>query len=131
MGRKFIKPMNGNMQLTRSKDKKILSLTNFDRTNKYGDYFQVQAWTLRLKKFQIFQKLIFGMNSYYHTVKDNFDELIEVSFCGNNQYVQLIYVQKKERSLQEQQDYEREILAAAASTSNCHAKPTSPTNEQL
>tara|TARA_B110000285_G_scaffold206261_1_gene244688 strand:+ start:871 stop:972 length:102 start_codon:yes stop_codon:yes gene_type:complete len=33
MGRKFFPAKNGNMELTRSKDKKVVSLTNFDRND--------------------------------------------------------------------------------------------------
>jgi hypothetical protein len=33
MGRKYFPAKNGNMVLTRSKDKKVISLVNFDREN--------------------------------------------------------------------------------------------------
>jgi hypothetical protein len=36
MGRKFFPSENGNMVLTRSKDKKIISLTNFDKDDLDG-----------------------------------------------------------------------------------------------
>jgi hypothetical protein len=52
MGRKFISAGNGNMTLTRSKDKKIVSVTNFDRENRKGDYFKILAWTNKLKVFE-------------------------------------------------------------------------------
>lgn len=51
MGRKFFPSQNGNMVLTRSKDKKIVSLTNFDKNDKNGQYFKVMAWTNKLKRF--------------------------------------------------------------------------------
>jgi hypothetical protein len=51
MGRKFFSSENGNMVLTRSKDKKIISLTNFDPYDDHGKYFKIAAWTIKLKKF--------------------------------------------------------------------------------
>lgn len=92
MGRKFIRPANGNMQLTRSKDRKVVSLTNFDRNDSQGGYFHVLAWTPDLKKFDVSDRLLLALNHYYHSVKDSFDELVELAFCGRNQYVQLVYI---------------------------------------
>jgi hypothetical protein len=51
MGRKFIPAGNGNMVLTRSKDKKIISVTNFDKDALDADYFKTLAWTSKLKPF--------------------------------------------------------------------------------
>lgn len=51
MGRKFFPSENGNMVLTRSKDKKIISLTNFNEWDDNGQYFKISAWTIKLKKF--------------------------------------------------------------------------------
>lgn len=51
MGRKYFPAKNGNMMLTRSKDKKVISLVNFDRDNEMGEYFKVLAWTNKLKMF--------------------------------------------------------------------------------
>ena len=51
MGKKFLPAGNGNMVLTRSKDKKIVSVTNFDRDASDGDYFKTLAWTSKLKPF--------------------------------------------------------------------------------
>ena len=48
MGRKFFPSKDGNMVLTRSKDKKIISLTNFDRYDEDGNYFKIRAWTTKL-----------------------------------------------------------------------------------
>ena len=48
MGRKFFPSKNGNMELTRSKDKKVVSLTNFDSNDSRGDYFKIKAWTSKL-----------------------------------------------------------------------------------
>jgi hypothetical protein len=68
IGRKFFPSKNGNMMLTRSKDKKIISLTNFDESNPDGEYFKTHAWTNKLKKFSTadnFELLNIGMNNYY------------------------------------------------------------------
>jgi hypothetical protein len=110
MGRKFFPSKNGNMMLTRSKDKKIISLTNFDESNPEGEYFKTLAWTNKLKIFSTadnFELLNIGMNNYYSENQSNFDEMVEVSFVGNSKFVQLIYVEAKERSLAEQQKYEQ------------------------
>ena len=89
MGRKFFPSADGNMALTRSKDKKIISLVNFNEKDKYGNFFKVLAWTCKLKPFNISEKLNEGMNQYYKYIqKDNtFDKLVEVSIVGNNKYV--------------------------------------------
>ena len=36
MGRQYFPAKNGNMVLTRSKDKKLVSVTNFNKKDKYG-----------------------------------------------------------------------------------------------
>jgi hypothetical protein len=90
MGRKFFSSENGNMVLTRSKDKKVVSLTNFDPQDENGEYFKTLAWTNKLKKFETpdeFASLNNGMSSYYNQVKDSFHELVEVSFVGNSKFV--------------------------------------------
>ena len=48
MGRKFFSSKNGNMQLTRSYDKKLVSLANFDQFHEYKEYFKIKAWTVAL-----------------------------------------------------------------------------------
>jgi hypothetical protein len=48
MGRKFFPSQNGNMVLTRSKDKKVISLTNFDRNDQEGEHFKLKAWSTKL-----------------------------------------------------------------------------------
>lgn len=106
MGRKFVSSIHGNMVLHRSKDKKVVSITNFDRDSSTGEYFKSLAWTNKLKKFETpdeFASLNNGMNSYFDKVHKKFDELIEVSFVGNSKFVQLVYLEATERSLQEQQ----------------------------
>ena len=53
MGKKFKVSRNGNMMLTRSKNKKIFSVTNFDYMDKRSEYFKVLAWNTKLRKFDI------------------------------------------------------------------------------
>lgn len=38
------------------------------------------------------------MNTFFKDQKEFFDELVEVSFCGDNNYVQLVYIEKRKRS---------------------------------
>ena len=105
MGRKFFQSKTGNMILTRSKDKKIISLTNFDCNDPDGEYFKTLAWTNKLRVFSTadnFELLNNGMNYYYREHEDTFDELVEVSFVGNSKFVQLIYIEARQRSLVEQ-----------------------------
>ena len=103
MGRTFMPSKNGNMVLTRSKDKKIVSLTNFNRDHKGGKYFKVLSWTNKLKKFpgsnKDFSILENGLNEYFSAVKETFNEFVELSFVGNSKYIQLIYFEAKKRSL--------------------------------
>ena len=84
------------MTLTRSKDKKVISLVNFNEKDKFGNFFKVLAWTCKLKPFNVSDKLNEGMNQYFRYIqKDNtFDKLQEVSFVGNSKYVQLVYIEK-------------------------------------
>lgn len=94
------------MVMTRSKDKKIVSLTNFDRTNPDGLFFKTLGWTNKLKVFSTadnFELLNNGMNDYFSRNAESFDQLVEVSFVGNSKFVQLIYIEARERSLVEQQ----------------------------
>ena len=65
MGRKFHSSSNGNMVLHRSKDKKVVSITNFDQFSPSGEYFKTLAWTNKLKRFETpdnFESLNNGMN---------------------------------------------------------------------
>jgi len=52
MGRSYFPSEKGNMMLTRSKDLKIISVTNFDMNDKNGEFFKILAWTNKLKKFE-------------------------------------------------------------------------------
>lgn len=98
------------MVLTRSKDKKIVSIINFDREDSHGKFFKVLAWTNKLKTFpracQDFSILENALDQYFSSIRDSFDELVELSFLGGSKFVQLIYFEAKQRELQEQQDYE-------------------------
>ena len=119
MGRKFFTPGNGNMVLQRSKDKKVVSLTNFDPCDENNQFFKTLAWTNKLKVFEtgdMFEQLNYGMSAYYNKVKDSFYELVEVSFVGNSKFVQLIYIEAKQRPLAEQQQYELSIQEQSANS---------------
>jgi hypothetical protein len=62
--------------MTRSKDKKIVSLTNFDQQNPDGQFFKTLAWTNKLKVFTTadnFEMLNNGMNNYYSNNLESFD----------------------------------------------------------
>ena len=87
------------MTLTRSRDKSRISLVNFERYNMFGDYFKLMAWTIKLVKVDVKQELNEGMNRYYESVSANFDELVEVAFVGRCDYVMMIYIEKRPRSL--------------------------------
>lgn len=66
MGRKFMKPKGGNMSLTRSKDRRLVSITNFEKDNAKGDYFRVYAWSTRmLRQVEVSERLRASMNRYY------------------------------------------------------------------
>ena len=94
MGRKFMKPKGGNMSLTRSKDRRLISITNFEKDNPKGDCFRVYAWSTRmLRQVEVSERLRASMNGYYREQKAQFQELVEVSFCGAGEYVQLIYIE--------------------------------------
>jgi hypothetical protein len=87
MGRKFLPAGQGNMVLTRSKDKKIISVTNFIKDDPDRNYFKTLAWTSKLRPFapgDEFESLNRGMSAYYQNNQDSFIELIEVSFVGNS-----------------------------------------------
>jgi hypothetical protein len=49
------------------------------------------------------------MSEYYKTNFDTFDKLVEVRLVCNCKMVLLQYIEIKERSLEERQDYELEI----------------------
>jgi hypothetical protein len=45
------------MQLTLSKDRKLISLLNFDEHNAKRDYFKLKAWTIKLEPFEVKKEL--------------------------------------------------------------------------
>ena len=117
--RKFQKSDKGNMVLTRSHDLKVVSLANFDPTNKNGEFFKIAAWTCSLTPVDLNNNINYGLSNYYKNVQNKFHELIEVSFVGNRSYVMMIYMEKRDRTMQEQLDYETELsLQAEASNPN-------------
>lgn len=88
MGRKFMKPQGGNMSLTRSKDRKLVSITNFEQDNPNGDYFRIYAWSTKMfRRIDVSARLHVSMNNYYFRNKECFHELVEVAFCGGGEYV--------------------------------------------
>jgi len=97
------------MVLTRSHDLKVVSLVNFDAANKNGEYFKIAAWTCSLQPVDLNNNISYGMSNYYKNSRENFDELLEVSFVGNRSYVMMIYMEKRDRTMQEQLDYETEL----------------------
>ena len=52
MGRRFFSSQEGNMTLTRSYDKKLISLANFERNHVNKEYFKIKAWTTKLGAFK-------------------------------------------------------------------------------
>lgn len=57
MGRAFVPSLHGNMQFTRSRDKRLISIANFQRASPNGDHFKVLAWTTKLKPFEVSEAL--------------------------------------------------------------------------
>ena len=57
MGRNFFASEKGNMTLTRSYGKNLISLCNFDHNDKHGNYFKVKAWTTSLKPWPVKDEL--------------------------------------------------------------------------
>ena len=53
MGRDYKISKQGNMQLTRSYGKNLISLCNFDRNDENGQYFKVKAWTTSLEPHKV------------------------------------------------------------------------------
>ena len=76
MGGYFNHTTHGNMQLTRSLDKKLISLCSFDSSNPDNHFFHVKAWLAKnLKPFKINIKLSHGLNRYYTENITSFDHL--------------------------------------------------------
>ena len=110
MGGYFNHTTNGNMQLTRSLDKKLISLCSFDSSNPEGHYFHVKAWLVRnLKSFKISIKLSHGLNHYYKENINSFDHMEQMFLINNNLHAVLVYVEKRDRQFKEIQNYEVDI----------------------
>lgn len=102
MGGYFSHTNHGCMELTRSLDKKLISLCNFDSTNPSKKYFNVKAWNVKkLRPFEIHSKLNKGLNKFFEENKESFDHLESVHFMGKNKYIQLVYVEKRDRQFKE------------------------------
>ena len=114
MGRKFFPSKSGNMELTRSRDKKVISLTNFDREDANGEFFKIKAWTSKLAVYRgpskdDFESLNKGISHYFAEHKETFDKLLQLNFCGNSKFIQLTYLESVVRDLPQQQAYELEM----------------------
>jgi len=81
------------MKLTRSADRKVFSLTNFDPNHPSGQYFYIKAWYSMLKPFNISEQLMTGLNKYYEEMKSYFFDLIEVQFVCNCNFLLLTYIE--------------------------------------
>jgi len=88
MGGYFNSTHHGCMELTRSLDKKLISLCNFDSTNYRGHFFNVKAWYVKkLKPYDVHQKLNRSLNKYYQENIVSFDHLESINFIGRNKYI--------------------------------------------
>lgn len=106
MGRNFFPSKNGNMMLTRSRDKRRISLTNFDPKDPDGKHFKVISWTTKLVECPVNPALNEGMSKYFKTVTESFHQLVEICYVGQCKYLMMVYVESVDRSLQDQQKYE-------------------------
>ena len=111
MGRKFRPSKDGNMTLTRSYDKQIISIVNFDQSSHDSQYFKIKAWFCDLQEYhfdiedytkfeETNKKLHEAINDYYEFKKDVFSELISVTFCNRCKWVELVY--KEDLQLEEE-----------------------------
>ena len=105
MGGNFYKSKDGNMTLVRSRDKRLISVVNFERNSDQGKHFKVLAFTTKLKVFPIADELNEGLNQYYKGVMDSFESIVEISFVGKSQYLQMVYMEKQSRPIAEQMDF--------------------------
>lgn len=55
-------------------------------------------------------KLQDALNFYFKSARDKFDQLVEVSFVGENNYLQLVYLEKRKRSSRELKELEAELI---------------------
>jgi len=82
MNNRFQGSKDGNMTLTRSTDKKVFSIVNFDRYDSNDKFFNFHAWRMNLKTWLphsgSYDALNEGLNQYYKKVINNFDKLESV-----------------------------------------------------
>lgn len=57
MGRNFISSKDGNMTLTRSYGKNLVSLVNFNKNDRDEKYFKVKAWSTSLEPHEVKDEL--------------------------------------------------------------------------
>jgi len=116
MGRRFFSSQDGNMTLTRSYDKKLISLANFEQAHANKEYFKIKAWTTKLGAFECtYDKLNKGINEYFanNVFTQNadshnnrtFDSLVSVTFANRSKMIEIVYHERAERDDKEQQDY--------------------------
>ena len=100
------------MKLTRSTNKQIISLVNFDTEPKNDQFFQIYAWSPKsLDEVKVEHKLIEEMNKYYKANEEKFHQLVEVQFVYKGEKVLLKYIEKQPRSLEEMQESELKLEA--------------------
>ena len=116
MGRRFFSSQDGNMTLTRSYDKKLISLANFEQAHANKEYFKIKAWTTKLGAFECtYDQLNKGINEYFANNvfidndesqnKRSFDSLVSVTFANRSKIIEIVYHERAERDDKEQQDY--------------------------
>jgi hypothetical protein len=79
------------MTLTRSTDKRVFSIVNFDNYDPNDKFFKFAAWKGNLKpwlpKTGSMEALNEGLNQYYKKVINNFDKLVSIQLVGQCNYV--------------------------------------------
>ena len=97
MNHRFMDSKDGNMTLTRSTDKKVFSLVNFDKFDINDKFFKLQAWKINLKTWLpssgSLDQVNEGLNLYYKKVVNNFERLVSVQLVNNCNVVKLEYVE--------------------------------------
>jgi uncharacterized membrane protein YcgQ (UPF0703/DUF1980 family) len=118
MGRRFFSSQDGNMTLTRSYDKKLISLTNFEHKHENKEYFKIKAWTTKLgavkDKMSVdlnYEQLNKGINEYFANKvfieskesqqKRSFESLVSVTFTNRSKMIEIVYNERAERDDQE------------------------------
>ena len=85
--------------MTRSTDKKVFSIVNFDKFDPNDQFFKLQAWRINLKpllpKSGTMDLLNEGLNKYYKKVVNNFEKLVSVQLVNSCTMAKLEYVEKE------------------------------------